>query len=526
MNKALEPLHFVSGSVKNMKYVLGIDLGTSGTKTVLFDQEGKAMASATVEYPMYQPQNGWAEQDPADWANAAIATIQTVLARSGVAKEDVVSLGISGQMHGLVMLDEDNQVIRPSIIWCDQRTAKECEEITARVGYDTLIRITANPALPGFTLSKLMWVRNHEPENYARCRHVLLPKDYVRFVLTGDYATEVSDASGMQMLDVPNRCWSDELLGMLDIDKNMLAKVYESCEVTGHISAEAAKKTGLSEKTLVVGGAGDNAAAAVGTGVVEDGKAFTTIGTSGVVFAHTDKLAIDPKGRVHTFCCAVPGAWHVMGVTQAAGLSLKWFRDTFCAAEKEAAAQMGVDPYELTNKEAAQSPIGANKLLYAPYLMGERTPHLDSDCRGMFFGLSAMHQRRDLLRAVMEGVSFSLNDCLGILAEMGVAPETMLACGGGGKSPLWRQMLADVMNCPVATTVNTEGPALGVAILASVGAGLYPSVQEACRQMIKVNPAQDPIAENVPKYAKVYAVYQQLYTANKDLFKQLGGLDA
>ena len=312
----------------------------------------------------------------------------------------------------------------------------------------------------------------------------------------------------------------------MDIDPSLLAKVYESCEVTGHISAEAAAKTGLSEKTLVVGGAGDNAAAAVGTGVVEDGKAFTTIGTSGVVFAHTDKLAIDPKGRVHTFCCAVPGAWHVMGVTQAAGLSLKWFRDTFCAAEKEAAAQMGVDPYELTNQEAAQSPIGANKLLYAPYLMGERTPHLDSDCRGMFFGLSAMHQRRDLLRAVMEGVSYSLNDCLGILAEMGVAPETMLACGGGGKSPLWRQMLADVMNCPVATTVNTEGPALGVAILASVGAGLYSSVQEACRQMIRVNPAQEPIAENVPKYAKVYAVYQQLYKANRELFKELGGLDA
>ena len=514
------------GSVKKMKYVLGIDLGTSGTKTVLFDQNGKAMASATVEYPMYQPQNGWAEQEPADWANAAIATIRTVLEKSGVNQEDVVSLGISGQMHGLVMLDADNQVIRPSIIWCDQRTAKECEEITEKVGYDTLIRITANPALTGFTLSKLMWVRNHEPENYARCKHVLLPKDYVRFVLTGDYATEVSDASGMQMLDVPNRCWSDELLKILDIDKNLLAKVYESCEVTGHISAEAAKKTGLSEKTLVVGGAGDNAAAAVGTGVVEDGKAFTTIGTSGVVFAHTDKLAIDPKGRVHTFCCAVPGAWHVMGVTQAAGLSLKWFRDTFCAAEKEAAAQMGVDPYELTNQEAAKSPIGANKLLYAPYLMGERTPHLDSDCRGVFFGLSAMHQRRDLLRAVMEGVSYSLNDCLGILAGMGVAPETMLACGGGGKSPLWRQMLADVMNCPVATTVNTEGPALGVAILASVGAGLYPSVQEACRQMIKVNPAQDPIAENVPKYAKVYAIYQKLYTANRELFKELGGLEA
>ena len=333
-----------------MKYVLGIDLGTSGTKTVLFDQEGNAICSATVEYPMYQPHNGWAEQDPADWANAAISTIRTVLEKSGVSRENVVSLGISGQMHGLVMLDEQGHVIRPSIIWCDQRTAKECEEITAAVGYDELIRITANPALPGFTLSKLMWVRKHEPENYARCRHILLPKDYVRYVLTGDFATEVSDASGMQMLDVPNRCWSEELLRKLDIDAGMLARVYESCEVTGHVSKEAAEKTGLSADTLVVGGAGDNAAAAVGTGVVEDGKAFTTIGTSGVVFAHTDRLAIDPKGRVHTFCCAVPGAWHVMGVTQAAGLSLKWFRDNFCAAEKETAALMGVDPYELLNK--------------------------------------------------------------------------------------------------------------------------------------------------------------------------------
>ena len=254
-----------------MKYVLGIDLGTSGTKTVLFDQDGKGIASATVEYPMSQPQNGWAEQDPADWYNAAVSTIRTVLKKSGISAEDVVSMGISGQMHGLVMLDERNEVIRPSIIWCDQRTAKECEEITEKVGYDNLIRITANPALTGFTLSKLIWVRNHEPENYARCRHILLPKDYVRFMLTGDYATEVSDASGMQMLDVPNRCWSRELLEILDIDPALLPKVYESCEVTGHISSSAARLTGLSEKTLVVGGAGDNAAAAVGTGVVEDG---------------------------------------------------------------------------------------------------------------------------------------------------------------------------------------------------------------------------------------------------------------
>ncbi len=507
-----------------MKYLLGIDLGTSGTKTVLFNQNGEGICSATVEYPMSQPKNGWAEQDPADWYNAAVETIRTVLSRSGVDPEDVVSMGISGQMHGLVMLDEKNQVIRPSIIWCDQRTARECEEITEKVGYENMIRITANPALTGFTLSKIMWVRKHEPENYARCRHILLPKDYVRFMLTGDFATEVSDASGMQLLDVPNRCWSQELLDLLDIDGSMLAKVYESCEVTGHISAEASKITGLSEKTLVVGGAGDNAAAAVGTGVVEDGKAFTTIGTSGVVFAHTDHLAIDPKGRVHTFCCAVPGAWHVMGVTQAAGLSLKWFRDNFCQAEKTAAEAMGVDSYDLLNKEVAQSPIGANKLLYAPYLMGERTPHLDADCRGMFFGLNAMHTRRDLLRAVMEGVTYALNDCLSVLKGMGVAPETMLACGGGGKSPLWRQMLADVMNCPVATTVNTEGPALGVAILAGVGAGLYGSVQEACKAMIHVNPAQNPDADAVACYAKVYEVYKKLYATNKELFRELGRL--
>ena len=508
-----------------MKYVLGIDLGTSGTKTVLFDQNGTAAASCTVEYPMYQPRNGWAEQDPLDWYHAAVETIRQVLRKSNVDPKDVVSLGISGQMHGLVMLDGKGEVIRRSIIWCDQRTAAECDEIHAKVGKARLIEITANPALTGFTLSKLLWVRNHEPENYARCEHILLPKDYVRYMLTGDFATEVSDASGMQMLDVPKRAWSEELLKTLDIDSGLLAKVYESPEVTGHISEEAAKLTGLTTATLVVGGAGDNAAAAVGTGVVEDGRAFTTIGTSGVVFAHTDKLAIDPKGRVHTFCCAVPGAWHVMGVTQAAGLSLKWFRDNFCAAEKEAAAQIGCDPYDLMNQEAAKSPIGANKLLYAPYLMGERTPHLDADCRGLFVGLSAMHTRRDLLRAVMEGVTFSLADCLGVLDEMGVKPAQMLACGGGGRSPLWRQMLADVFQLPVATTVNTEGPALGVAILAGVGAGLYASVPEACRAMIRVNPAQDPIAANIAPYAKVYGVYQRLYAANREVFKALAELD-
>ncbi len=505
-----------------MEYVIGIDLGTSGTKTVLFDREGNAVASATIEYPLYQPQNGWAEQDPEDWWHAAVGTLRQVL--GGIDPKDVKAVGLSGQMHGLVMLDKNCKVLRRSIIWCDQRSGKQCDTITEKVGRKRLIEITANPALTGFTAAKLLWVRENQPDLYKQCAHILLPKDYVRYMLTGQFATEVSDASGMQLLDVPNRCWSREVLDKLDIDPGLLAKVYESPEVTGEVTAQAAELTGLRPGTPVVGGAGDNAAAAVGTGVVVDGKAFTTLGTSGVVFAHTDKLSIDPKGRVHTFCCAVPGAWHVMGVTQGAGLSLKWFRDNFCGAEKETAAGMGVDPYVLMDQQAARSPVGCNKLFYLPYLMGERTPHLDPDARGVFFGLSAIHQRHDLLRAVMEGVAYSQRDSIEVLRGMGVTAETMLACGGGGTSPFWRQMLADVYDCPVQTVQSKEGPALGAAILAGVGAGMYPSVQEACSNLIKVNPPQAPIPENVEKYEKLYRVYTGLYPALKENFKQLARL--
>ena len=505
-------------------YVLGVDLGTSGTKTVLFALDGRIICTASAEYPLYQPQNGWAEQAPSDWWNATQQTIKTVIQRSGVQPEAITGLGISGQMHGLVMLDETGEVIRPSIIWCDQRTSAQCEEITRLVGEKRLIEITANPALPGFTASKILWVRENEPENYARCRHILLPKDYVRYKLTGDFATEVSDASGMQLLDIPARQWSDEVLEKLCIDKAMLGTVYESCEITGYISEEGAKATGLSQKTAVVGGAGDNAAAAVGTGVVTDGKAFTTIGTSGVVYAHTDTVSIDPKGRVHTFCCAVPGAWHVMGVTQGAGLSLKWFRDNFCESELTVAKSLDVDVYEIINQEIAKSPIGANRLLYLPYLMGERTPHLDADCRGVFFGLSAMHTKRDMLRAVMEGVSYSLCDCLDILHEMGVSPKQMLACGGGGRSAIWRQMLADMFNCPVCVPTSTEGAALGVAILAGVGTGAYASVQEACAKMIRESEPQLPIAENTSYYAKGHQLYCDLYPALANAYKTLSTL--
>ncbi len=504
-----------------MNYVLGVDIGTSGTKTVLFDTLGTPIASHTVEYPMYQPQNGWAEQEPTDWWNAVCETTRQVMDKSGVSASDIAGIGLSGQMHGLVMLDKDNNVLRRSIIWCDQRTAEECEDIERIIGRERLIEITANPALTGFTASKIMWVKKNEPEIYAKCAHILLPKDYIRFMLTGEYATEVSDASGMQLLDIENRCWSDEVLEKLEIDKALLGKVYESPEVTGYVHEEAAKLTGLCTKIPVVGGAGDNAAAAVGTGTVNDGDAFTTIGTSGVVFAHTKNMSIDKKGRVHTFCCAVPGEWHVMGVTQGAGLSLKWLRDTCCRPECDEAASAGVDPYVVMDKEAAERPVGANRLLFLPYLMGERTPHLDPLARGVFFGLSAMHNRNDMIRSVMEGVSYSLKDCLSVLQEMGIDCKTMLACGGGGSSKLWRQMLADIYGCEVSTVQSKEGPALGVAILAMVGAGLYPSVQEACKAIVKKKDTCLPIAENSEKYAPYYELYRSLYVALKDKFKDL-----
>ncbi|MCH5205028.1 MAG: xylulokinase [Oscillospiraceae bacterium] len=508
-----------------MTYYLGIDIGTSGTKTVLFDLNGAAVASSTEEYPLYQPQNGYAEQEPRDWANAVLNTISDVMKKSGIDKSAVKGIGLSGQMHGLVMFNKDNQVIRPAIIWCDQRTAKECNEITERVGAQRLISITANPALTGFTASKILWVRNNEPENYKKCAHILLPKDYIRFILTGEFATEVSDASGMQLLDVPNRCWSDEVLERLEIDRKLLPRVYESPEITGGITAEIAERTGLCEGTPVVGGAGDNAAAAIGTGTAEDGKAFTTIGTSGVVYAHASKLSIDPKGRVHTFCCAVPNCWHIMGVTQGAGLSLKWFRDRFCEAEKQTAKSMDIDEYMLMDREAEQSPIGSNRLLYLPYLMGERTPHLDPNARGVFFGLSAMHEKRDLIRAVMEGVSFSLRDCLEVFREMGVSVNDMAACGGGGTSSLWRQMLADLYNCPISVSESKEGPALGAAILAMVGTGAYKSVPEACKVLVKTKQSCIPNIENVPVYERYYRLYRKLYPALREHFAALSALD-
>ena len=503
-----------------MNYLLGIDCGTSGTKTVLFDEKGVVIASASAEYPLYQPHNGYAEQDAEDWKNAMLETIGEVIAKSGIDSADIAGIGLSGQMHGLVMLDSGGNVLRKAIIWCDQRTGAQVDKMNELCG-EKIAEISANPALTGWTAAKILWVRDNEPQVYEKCRHILLPKDYLRYVLTGELATEVSDASGMQLLDVKNRCWSDELCSLLGIDKAMLAQVYESCEVTGRVTKQIAEQTGLKEGTIVVGGAGDNAAAALGTGVCRQGRAFTTIGTSGVVFAHTDTPLIDPKGRVHTCCAAVPNSWHVMGVTQAAGLSLRWFRDNFCESEIQQAKQLGVSEYELMSRQAEKIPAGCERLLYLPYLMGERTPHLDADARGVFFGLSAVHTKAHILRAVMEGVAYSLRDCVEVFREMGVCVSDMAACGGGGSSALWRSMLADLYGCGVKTVTSKEGPALGAAILAAVGAGIYSSVEQACDALVQSKDITSPDADRAEVYEQYYQLYRSLYPALKGSYQAL-----
>lgn len=508
-----------------MKYLLGVDLGTSGTKTVLFDEAGNSVAAHTVEYPLYQPKNGWAEQDPDDWYRAAITTIKAVLEQSKVDPASIAGLAISGQMHGLVMLDKDGKVLRRSILWCDARTGKQCAEITERVGKNRLIEINANPALPGFTACKILWVREEEPETYSQCDCILLPKDYVRYRLTGVKAMEISDASGTNLLDIRKREWSAEILEKLEIDPKLLPPLIESAAVAGHISAQAAALTGLKEGTIVAGGAGDNAAAAIGTGVCRDGQSFVTLGTSGVVFAHTSKPSIDPLGRVHTFCAAVPGAWTAMSCTLAAGLSMRWMRDEFFSAEQEAETKAGRDVYDLMTAKAQAVPLGSDGLIYLPYLMGERSPVLDPEARGVFFGLSARHGKAEMTRAVLEGITLSQRHNLEVLQEMGIEPEELAACGGGGRSPFWRQLLADILKCRVTTIKSKEGPALGAAILAGTAAGIFATVEEGCSKLVvKGDALATPDPKAAAAYDEVYALYQSLYPALRGSFARLAAL--
>ena len=502
-----------------MALLLGIDIGTSGTKAIAVDESGKLVASASADYELLTPLPLWAEQRPRDWWAATCQVCREIVAQVG--SENISSIGLSGQMHGLVMLDQNGQVLRDAILWCDQRTQAQCDQITSRVGRETLVNETANPVLTGFTAPKILWVRQHEPEIAARAAMHLLPKDYVRFELTGEYATEVSDASGTSLLNVAERKWSEKVCSALDIALDTLPRVYESFEVSGRISSQGALATGLKEGTPVVGGGGDQAAGAVGNGIVRSGIISVASGTSGVVFAFADTPTVDPQLRMHTFCHAVPNKWHVMGVMLSAGGSLRWYRDAFCHPEKVVAGLTGVDPYEIITREAAQAPAGAEGLLFLPYLTGERTPHPDPLARGAFVGLTVRHTKAHLARAVLEGVAFGLRDSLEIMKSMGISIGNARASGGGAKSEVWRGIQADVFGLPLSTIAIDEGPALGAALLAGVGVGLYSSVEEACDAVVKTQPAARVNEENAAIYDRLYASYGELYPALKNTFARL-----
>jgi xylulokinase len=495
-----------------MDYVLGIDVGTGGTRAVLVDSTGAIASSATAEHVGFaSPKTGWAEQDPQDWWKAAGAAIREALSKVPGAK--VVGVGLAGQMHGAVLLDENDEVIRPALIWCDQRTQPQCDWLNAEIGEQRIIELTSNPALTNFTLTKLLWVRDKEPELWKRFRRVLLPKDYVRFRMTGEHAMDVADASGTLMLDVAHRRWSQEMMAAVGLPMSCLPRLCESPEVCASISSAGAAATGLQAGTPVVGGAGDQAAGAVGMGIVRTGAVSATIGTSGVVFAATDNPAKDGKGRVHTFCHAVPGRWHVMGVTQAAGQSFRWIRDLL--------QNSGTLSYDQLTREAAQVPPGSDGVLWAPYLMGERTPYLDPNARGTLTGLAASHTRAYVVRAVLEGVAFSLRDTFSLFKEMNVPVKNVRLGGGGARSDLWRQIQADVYGYEVEILAAEEGAAYGGALLAGVGAKWWNSVEEACDAVVKVQKRVKPNAAAVEAMGKQYENYRLLYPALKPLFARM-----
>jgi xylulokinase len=508
-----------------MPHLLGIDIGTSGTKTLICDEDGEVIATAMAEHAISSPKPGWSEQDPREWWAATMAATKAVLKKAKLKAGDIGGIGLSGQMHGSVFLGNGDKPLRPAILWNDQRTADQCAEIEARAGgREALIKLVANPALTGFTAPKILWVRKHEPGIYARTRHILLPKDYIRFLMTGEYATEVSDASGTLLLDVVNRKWSDELLGLLEIDKALLPRLHESFEVTGTLSAAAAASLGLAAGTPVVGGGGDQAAGAVGNGIVTAGIVSATLGTSGVIFAHSDVPTLDPQGRVHTMCHAVPGKWCVFGCMLSAGGSFQWYRNTNGAAEIAAAKKLKTDPYELLVTEAVTAPPGSEGLFFLPYLTGERCPHPDPTARGGWIGLTSRTTRAMMIRSLIEGVTFGMRDMLEIMKQMGIPITQVRGSGGGARSDFWRSMQADVYQSPLVITNATEGPAYGVALLAGVGTGVWSSVEQACRASIRSVNKLTPNKKRAAEYDRYYRVYDKLYGDLKERFAEMAKL--
>jgi xylulokinase len=508
-----------------MALLCGIDIGTSATKVLLCTEAGKVLATAAVEYPVYSPQPGWSEQEPDDWWKATVEGIAAACKKAKVKPAQITGIGLSGQMHGSVFVDKSGKSLRRALLWNDQRTAAECAEIEQRAGgRKKLIAMVSNVALTGFTAPKILWVRKHDPKSYDKTYKILLPKDYIRLKLTGEYAGDVSDAAGTLLLDIKKRQWHKGLLGKLDIDTGLMPTLFESCEVTGTVSEAVAKLTGLKAGTPVVGGAGDQPAGAVGNGIVRAGIVSATMGTSGVVFAHADEPVPNPEGNLQSFCHAVPGKWCVFGCMLSAGGSLQWLRDTLWADEVRAARKAKKDPGDIYPKlidEAAQAPPGSENLLFLPYLTGERCPYPDPTARGVWLGLTVRHRRAHLIRSVIEGITFGMRDQVEIMRSRGVPITEVRASGGGAASTFWRQMQADMYNAKVVTINTREGGALGVALLAAVGTGLYKSVPEACQAAIRVTETLKPDKAQARAYNKLYPSYRSAYQSLRGEFGKL-----
>jgi len=505
--------------MKPNRLLLGLDVGTTGVKALLMRADGKILATRVEEYPLLLPRPGWAEQDAEAWWLASARACRALLESAGAgAARRVEAVSFSGQMHGLVCLAAENRPLRPAILWCDQRTTAECRQIMKTIGLRRMIATVGNPALEGFTLPKMLWVKKHDPAVWRRTALMLLPKDFVRLRLTGEAAMDVSDGAGTVAMDIAKKRWAADLLEDLGVDAARLPRLVEAVEVAGRVTAEAARLTGLVEGTPVVAGGADNACAAVGNGITREGLVAVSTGTSGTVLAPARRPLRDPKGRAHTFNHAAPGLWYVMGVMLSAGGSLRWWRDEFAGPERLVAAPCGLDPYDLMGREASRAPAGCEGAIWLPYLTGERTPHCDAAARGTLFGLTARHTRGHALRAVMEGVAFGLRDSLEIIRALKIPIGEIRLTGGGARSPLWRQIQADVFGSEVTVLRGNEGPAFGAAILAGVGAGVYSSCDAAAQALLGPGEVVRPVEENVKLYDRLYRIYRDLYGALKPSF--------
>jgi len=506
-------------------YLMGIDVGTSGLKTILITEKGALKAENTQTYPLHSPKPSWFEQNPEDWWNAALHGIKQMLFDAKIDSSEIAGIGLSGQYHGLVILNQDNRVIRPSILWNDQRTAAQSEHIVKKIGKEKLLKICATSGAPYFTACKLQWVRDNEPHFFEKVHKIMLPKDYIRFRLTGEFVTDVTDASGTLFLDIRNRQWSKEMVSLLEVESSILPAVVESPELSGRISKIAADATGLKEGTPVAGGAGDQASAAVGIGIAEEGIASYSIGTSGVIYAATNDLEIDVDGRTNTFCHSVPGKWCMLSCINAAAASYQWYQDKLAHWERTEAKRRRIKIYRILEEEAAKIPIGSDKLIFLPYLAGERHPHTDTNARGVFFGLHAGHGKGNLIRSILEGVAFSFRDCLEIMREHGIKIEEIRATGGGARSPLWMDIQVNVSAQPILLMeADAGGASFGAALLGGVCAGVFSHVKEACERLVKTGRGIKPEKEKSVQYDRYFALFKTLYPILKESYSKLAGI--